>query len=105
MYRDPCDDSTASSPLTSLSSLDDGSEILDQNLHDKLYSIDDIEAAQVLFTIRNEGAWIEEYPRFCQHFKRVVLACPQLPSMSSSYTTTWSLILLRNLPQPQRSHD
>ncbi|KAF9646855.1 hypothetical protein BDM02DRAFT_2882724 [Thelephora ganbajun] len=53
--ENPCDDSTASSPLTSLSSLDDGSEVLDQNLHDRLYSIDDIEAAQVLsaFQTRN----------------------------------------------------
>lgn len=51
-----CDDSV-SSPLTSLSSLDDGSELSDQNPHDKLYSIEDIEAAQVLsaFQVRNVG--------------------------------------------------
>lgn len=53
MHRDSCDDSPSSSPLTSLSSLDDGSELLDQNLHDKLYSIDDIEAAQVPVPFQN----------------------------------------------------
>ena len=51
MRRDPCDVSPALSPLTSLSSLDDGSELSDQSLHDKLYSIDDIEAAQVDFPL------------------------------------------------------
>lgn len=48
MCRDPCDDSV-SSPLTSLSSLDEASELSDQNLHGGLYSIEDIEAAQVPF--------------------------------------------------------
>ena len=48
VHSDPCDDSV-SSPLTSLSSLDDVSELSDQNLHDRLYSIEDIEAAQVPF--------------------------------------------------------
>ena len=48
MHRDHCDDSV-SSPLTSLSSLDDGSELSDQNPQDGLYSIEDIEAAQVRF--------------------------------------------------------
>ena len=71
MHRDPCYESTTSSPLTSLSSLDDGSELSDQSLHDKLYSVDDIEAAQVLFSLRNEETPIHEYPRFYQHSKRV----------------------------------
>lgn len=48
MHRDTCDDSI-SSPLTSLSSLDDESELSDKNPHDRLYSIEDIEAAQVPF--------------------------------------------------------
>jgi len=103
MHRDPCDDSPTSSPLTSLSSLDDGSELLDQNLHDKLYSIDDIEAAQVPFPFQNVKTTIEEYPRSYRHFTRVVSARLQLPNMSYTYITTWSPILLHNLPQPQRS--
>lgn len=45
--RDSCDDFSASSPLTSLSSLDGESELSDQHRYNKLYSIEDIEAAQV----------------------------------------------------------
>lgn len=59
MLRDYCDDSV-SSPLTSLSSLDDESELSDHNLRDKLYSIEDIEAAQVLFTLQSEDLLIKE---------------------------------------------
>ena len=103
MHRDLCDDSPTSSPLTSLSSLDDGSESLDQNLHDKLYSVDDIEAAQVPFPPRNVKTSIKGYPRSYQHFKRVVSAHLQHQNMSYTCTTTWSLILLHNLLQPQRS--
>jgi len=59
VHRDHCDDSPASSPLTSLSSLDDGSELSDQSTDDKLYSIADIEAAQVPFPFRHEGIAIK----------------------------------------------
>lgn len=50
-FENTCNDSV-SSPLTSLSSLGDGSELSDNDLHDRLYSIEDIEAAQVLSTFQ-----------------------------------------------------
>lgn len=102
-HRDSCYDSPTSSPLTSLSSLDDGNEFLDGGLHDKLYSIDDIEAAQVLFPLRNVNTSIKRYSRPCRHFKRAVSVHLQRQNMSYTCITTWSLILLRNLPQPRRS--
>ena len=102
-HRDSCYDSPTSSPLTSLSSLDDGNELSDGGLHDKLYSIDDIEAAQVLFPLRNANVSIKGYSRSCRCFKRAVSAHPQRQSRSYTSITTWSLILLRNLPQPRRS--
>ena len=101
-HRDSCYDSPTSSPLTSLSSLDDGNELLDRGLHDRLYSVDDIEAAQVLFPLRNASTSIKGYSRSCQHFKRAVSAHLQRQNMSYTCITTWSLILLRNLPQPRR---
>ena len=61
MYRDPYDESV-SSPLTSLSSFDEESEISDQNLHDGLYSIEDIEAAQVPFPSRDRIFRLRDTP-------------------------------------------
>lgn len=77
MHRDTCDESI-SSPLTSLSSLDDESDLSDQNFHDTLYSIEDIEAAQVLFPPQSGDISIEGAPQVLSAFQLRNLGTPAI---------------------------